>query len=175
MSFRSAKALSAVFSLLFCALGVLLIIRPGISASVLCMLAGVALTVFGVVRIVSYCTSGAGRWAFQLELVVGLLSAVVGLILLIWPERVLSFVFFVVGIFVLVDGLTKIQLALDAKRLHVGSWLAIALLAAASCVLGVLLLLRPFSGANAVMVLTGCCFVAEGLTGFCAALSARLL
>ena len=62
----------------------------------------------------------------------------------------MSFLCIVFGIPVLADGLFKIQIALDAKRFGIEKWWIVMLLAALTCVIGLLLVIRPSEAAQAL-------------------------
>ena len=91
----------------------------------------------------------------QYDLAYGALLAAVGLIMLLHPEGFIAVLYIVMGILFLADGLFKTQMAIDAKRFGVGKWWLIIALAALTGLAGLLLILRPFDGAKAVMILLG--------------------
>ena len=67
------------------------------------------------------------------------------------------------GIFVLVDGVLKIQTALDAKTFGLTTWWMIILLAMATCICGLLLIFKPFESAVAMMILLGITLLIDGI------------
>ncbi|MDD3242381.1 MAG: DUF308 domain-containing protein [Eubacteriales bacterium] len=160
---RTAKIGYIVISALFCLAGALLIAFPGTSVTALCSAMGVLLLIYGVVKVVGFFSKDLYRLAFQFDLALGLLSAAVGLILLLHPVAILSMVHFIVGILILADGLFKIQIALDARRFGLTQWWLIFAGAILAGVFGLLLIIKPFQGAEVIMVRTGISLLAEGL------------
>lgn len=148
-------------ALLLAGLG--LCIFPQASAAVICCLFGALFIVAGAVRICGYFSKDLYRLAFQFDLAAGLLLILAGLFLVLFPERVYTALPVLTGIFVLIDSLLRLQTALDARRFGVRRWWIILALGICSAVLGALLLLRPFEGADMMMRLLGASLVAAAV------------
>ena len=86
------------------------------------------------------------------------------------PGETIGFLCVVYGILVLSDGLFKVQIAVDAKRFGIDRWWAILLAAACAGVLGVLLVLRPGEGAQALTMLLGASLFLDGVMNLLVAL-----
>ena len=65
--------------------------------------------------------------------------------------------------FVLVDGVFKLQTAVDAKRFGLSNWWLILLGSLICAVLGLLLIVDPFGGSNALMIFVGISLLTDGL------------
>ena len=61
------------------------------------------------------------------------------------------------------------QISLDAKRFGIGQWWLVLLLAALTCVIGLLLVIRPSDAARALMVLMGISLLLDGILNICVA------
>ena len=162
-SIQTAKVGYLVISAALCILGVLLIVYPTISAKVLCYILGGVLTVYGIIKMVGYFSKDLYRLAFQYDLASGALIMALGVIMLVFPDGVISVTHTVIGILILADGLFKIQIAIDAKRFGVSRWWLIAAAAILTGVVGLLLILHPFAGAAAAMILMGVGLLTEGI------------
>ena len=162
-SIQTAKVGYLVISAALCILGVLLIVYPTISAKVLCYILGGVLTVYGIIKMVGYFSKDLYRLAFQYDLASGALITALGVIMLVFPDGVISVTHTVIGILILADGLFKIQIAIDAKRFGVSRWWLIAAAAILTGVVGLLLILHPFAGAAAAMILMGVGLLTEGI------------
>ena len=162
-SIQTAKVGYLVISAALCILGVLLIVYPTISAKALCCILGGVLTVYGIIKMVGYFSKDLYRLAFQYDLASGALITVLGVIMLVIPDAGLSVTHTVIGILFLADLLFKIQIAIDAKRFGVSRWWLIAAAAILTGVVGLLLILHPFAGAAAAMILMGVGLLAEGI------------
>lgn len=169
-SIRTAKIGSIMMAAALSAMGVSLILFPEVSATTLCYVLGGLLAAYGIIKVVGYFSKDLYRLAFQYDLAYGALLAAVGLIMLLHPEGFIAVLYIVMGILFLADGLFKIQMAIDAKRFGVGKWWLIIALAALTGLVGLLLILRPFEGAKAVMILLGISLLAEGVLSISVAL-----
>lgn len=166
---RAAKVGYIILSVLFCLLGALILLRPQSSALVLGRLLGVGMIAFGAVKVVGYFSKDLYRLAFQYDLAFGVLMAALGVAALTRPDGTVRFLGLILGVFILADGLFKIQIALDARRFGLTTWWLTLLLAVLSGVLGALLVFRP---ADSIGVLFGLSVLSEGLLNLCVVLSA---
>lgn len=167
---RTAKIGCYIVSALQLALGVILIAAPELSANVLCYLLGACLLVTGITRIIGYLSRDLYRLAFQFDLAFGILTAAIGLLLLLRPKAVINLVLLVCGILILTDGLFKIQIALDARGFGIRRWWLILIAAVAAGGFGLLLILKPDAGMATAMVLLGVALVLDALLTFAAML-----
>ena len=68
-----------------------------------------------------------------------------------------------IGIFMLVDSTLKIQTAIDAKRFGVDKWWLILVMSLVVAVIGILLLIKPFTATDIVMIIIGLNFCLDGI------------
>ena len=167
----AAKTGYIVMSAAFCVIGLVFIMRPDLSARYLGYLLGIALTVFGAVKLVGYFSKDLFRLAFQYDLALGVLSIVLGAVLLIKPFDVLSTILIAAGVTVLADSLFKIQIAAEAKRFGVRTWWLIMALAVLTAAAGAVLVIRPRESALFLTMLLGVSLMFEGILNFCVAIS----
>lgn len=167
---QTAKIGYFIMSAVFCAVGILLILFPQMSAYTLCQMLGAILVLYGAIKMIGYFSRDLYRLAFQYDLAFGMLIMLIGLILLAVPGRAMSFLFIVLGILILTDGLFKIQIALDARRFGIRKWWLIFSLAVLSGILGLLLVIRPAESMQFIMALLGISLLCDGILSFCVAL-----
>lgn len=160
---KTAKIGYIVMSALFCVLGVVLFVLPAVSVAWIGRLLGIGMMVFGVVKLVGYFSRDLFRLAFQYDLAFGALLIALGLVTLLHPNSAMSFLCIMFGIPVLADGLFKIQMAIDSYRFGVRSWWVVLLLAILTCVIGVLLVLRPGDGAQVLTMMMGISLFLDGV------------
>ena len=108
---RAAKAGYIIMSLLFCALGLTMIVKHDLSVSLIGMAAGAMLVAFGVVKLAGFFSKDLYRLAFQYDLAFGLLLILIGVIVLINPDHAMNFLCLVLGISIMADALLKLQTA----------------------------------------------------------------
>ena len=167
---KTAKIGYIVMSVLFCVLGVVLLFTPDVSALWIGRLLGVGLILFGAIKLVGYFSRDLFRLAFQYDLAFGLLLMVLGIVTLSHPGDALSFLCVIFGIPVLADGLFKIQIAMDSRQFGIRNWWLVLVLAALTCVVGVVLVFRPMTGVRALTALMGLSLLCDGVLNLSVAL-----
>ena len=149
-------------SILFIVLGIVIIIFPKLSSVVLCYLIGAFTVLFGVFRLIGYFVNGRYGLAFQFDLALGIISILIGLMLLIHPYGIINFLPQIVGGFLLIDSIFKFQTAFEARPCGLTDWWVFAILAVLTCGMGLLLIVNPFSGAIILMISLGISLISAG-------------
>ena len=172
---RIAKIGYIVMSVMFCIAGALFIALPDISITMIGISMGIAMIVFGIVKLVGYFSRDLFRLAFQFDLELGILLLVLGLIVLIRPDDLMTFICIALGISILTDGLFKVQIALDSKRFGIKSWWVILALAVVAGTIGVFLIFYSAKSAQFLTVLLGVSILAEGILNLYTVISTVLI
>ena len=172
---RIAKIGYIVMSVMFCIAGALFIALPDISITMIGISMGIAMIVFGIAKLVGYFSRDLFRLAFQFDLELGILLLVLGLIVLIRPDDLMTFICIALGISILTDGLFKVQIALDSKKFGIKSWWVILTLAVVAGTIGVFLIFRSAKSAKFLTVLLGVSILAEGILNLYTVISTVLI
>lgn len=168
---RAAKIGYIVVSIILCAIGIMLIAVPKFSASLIGIICGITLIIFGCVKLVGYFSKDLYRLAFQYDLAFGILMIVLGIVMTVRPGGLMNFISLLLGVSILTDSLFKIQIAVEARRFGLSKWwliLACALIAGA---FGLVLLFRPEEG-SVLTTLLGISLLSEGILNFGTVLTA---
>lgn len=160
---KTAKIGYIVLSAVLCVLGLVLILFPEFSASMLGVTCGIVLILFGIVKLVGYFSRDLYRLAFQYDLACGCLLILLGAVMLLRPDSLLNFICVALGIYILTDGLFKIQIAVDARRFGLRRWWLILTEAILAAILGLVLIFRLTDSARVLTVLLGITMLAEGI------------
>lgn len=160
---KMVKNVYCIMAICFIAVGIMLLIRPDISVNIICKAFGAVLLVYGIVKIIGYATKDLYQLAFQFDLALGIVSIVVGLVLVFRTQHVLELLSVCVGVFMLVDATLKIQTAIDSKRFGVERWWTILIAAIVVAAFGVLLIVRPFETTSVIIRLIGLIFCLDGI------------
>lgn len=168
---RVAKIGYIVVSVLFCVVGILMMVMPDQSMATLVNIFGIFMMIFGVIKLVGYFSKDLYRLAFQYDLQFGILLLVLGFIVIIKPNNVLNFLCIALGISILADGLFKMQIAIDSKKFGIPSWWLIMVLAVAADIIGLVLVFRPTESIHIMTILLGVSLLAEGILNLCVAIS----
>ena len=97
----------------------------------------------------------------------GILLIILGIIMLIHPGNLASFICVVFGLSVLISSLFNIQTALDAKKFGVNQWWLIFALSVIAAVWGLILVFRPSEAADVMAVLLGITLLFESAVNIC--------
>lgn len=169
---RAAKKGYIIISLVLCVVGLLMILAPDLSVSVIGIIVGVVLGVSGVAKLIGYLSRDLYQLAFQFDLAFGILLMALSVVILLRPEHMMSFLCIILGITTLADGLLKIQTSFDARRFGLRMWWLILSVAILAGTAGMILMLRPSQSAQVLTVLMGVSLLAEGILSLCVALCA---
>ena len=145
------------------ALGLVLLIMPGLATSVVFNVIGIGCILIGVVHIIKYCRLDARAAVLSNEMAQGLAWAVGGLLIIIFKGLLVSLLPTLFGLAVLVGGVIKIQSTLGFRRMNASRWYWELICAAVSVVLGILILTNPFSTALLLMRVIGISLIVEGV------------
>lgn len=160
---KAAKTGYIIISILLCVLGIVLIAVPDFSVTLLCVLGGGIMMLFGLVKIIGYCSKDLYRLAFQFDLAFGILFVVLGFILIIRTGAMVNLICIVMGICVLADALLKIQISIDSRAFGIKKWWLILAMAILTGVAGFLLIFRPSESIQIIMILFGIVLITEGV------------
>lgn len=172
---RIAKIGYIVMSVLFCAAGILFIAAPELSVSIIGVCIGVAMILFGIVKLIGYFSKDLFRLAFQFDLEFGILMMILGVIVLFNPKNLMAFICVALGISILLDGLFKIRIAMDSKQFGIKSWWLILALAIITGVFGMFLIFDSVIGAQALSVFLGLTLLSEGVLNLYTVISTVLI
>lgn len=158
-------------SIVFCLAGIALIVFPAPSAQTIAICIGIAMVIFGAVKLVGYFSRDLYRLAFQYDLQFGILLIIMGIIVLAKPDNMLNFLSISLGICILVDCLFKTKIAMDAKRFGIRTWWLTMGMAVITGILGLLLAFRPSEAIEVITILLGICLLSDGILNLSVAFS----
>lgn len=164
---RVAKTGYIAVSILLAVFGIVLIAWPTFSVNALGVICGILLILFGGVKLVGYFSKDLYRLAFQYDMPFGILLIILGIIMLIHPGNLASFICVVFGLSVLISSLFNIQTALDAKKFGINQWWLIFALSVIAAVWGLILVFRPSEAADVMAVLLGITLLFESAVNIC--------
>ena len=157
------KQIYSVFAGCLIIFGIILLVWPSMASEVFCKICGVLLLVFGIVKIFGYFSRDLLQLAFQFDFAMGIISSLIGFVMLFWSKQFMEAVIIGMGLFMLADALLRVQTAFDAKRIGVKQWWFILIIALITVVIGTLLFLKPYNGFEGVVILIGLNLVIDGI------------
>ena len=169
---RTAKTGYIFSSAMLFVLGLLLVISPEAGKEVFADILGVAMIIFGIIKLIGYFSKDLFRLAFQYDLAFGILITLLGIITIVRRGDIVEFLCIVLGIIILADGLFKIQMSMDAREFGIHKWWLIFSFAIITGVIGLLLVFMPAEGSLILMRLMGIALMAEGIMSLITVLTA---
>ena len=158
-------------SVLLAALGVLLVAKPTFSVNAIGVICGILLCVFGIIKLVGYFSNDPYRLAFQYDMPFGIMLIVLGIIMLVNPGKLVSFICIVLGLWVLISSLFNIQTSLEAKKFGISQWWLVFVLSVIAAVWGLVLVFRPSEAADVMAVILGFTLIFESAVNICTVLT----
>lgn len=158
-------------SVLLAALGILLVAKPTFSVNAIGVICGILLCVFGIIKLVGYFSNDPYRLAFQYDMPFGIMLIVLGIIMLVNPGKLVSFICIVLGLWVLISSLFNIQTSLEAKKFGISQWWLVFVLSVIAAVWGLVLVFRPSEAADVMAVILGFTLIFESAVNICTVLT----
>ncbi len=151
--------------------GLIMVVMPNLTNLILVRGIGIALLINGIIRVVHYMRGKSMAAMMDNEMSIGLMSLVAGIILLAYPDLVISILPFLFGLYLIFGGTISIQNALDVYRFRKSSmWIFHLIVGIALIILGIVVISQPFSAAAVMTRFVGICILAEGIYMFIASL-----
>lgn len=143
--------------------GLLLVFWPDLSVSLLCTVLGVASIASGAVYIIGWVQRHRmGQPAFFI--LPGVILCALGLWLVTRPGSVVKLIQYIFGAVLIFHGVVDLQGAIALWRQRWNRWWIDMLLAAATVLLGLVIILNPFGTFAAMAMLTGFALIFDGVS-----------
>src|SRR5699024_7686420 len=81
----------------------------------------------------------------NLIMISGILYSVLGIIIIIYPYSIINLVTICLGVYLLINGLLKIKVAINLKNIT-NKWIGTLVMGIVTIILGILLIFNPFAG-----------------------------
>lgn len=156
--FKKIKWESLLTALFTIIVGIVFLCEPENSGNVLCIVAGVSFLVLGAALFVRYFASGFLFGTTFLASSVILIAT--GIFSLARPDVFMTVITFIFGIFLILDGILKIQDGVDCLRANVRAWWLLFIVAALSITLGFIIMFDSF---DSIMVIAGISLIIDGV------------
>lgn len=160
---RIAKTSYIVMSIILCILGLVLMINPAFSQTMLVVICAILLIAFGMIKLFGYFSNDLYRLAFQYDLPFGILLLVLGIIILVRPEGFINFICIALGLSIFTDSMFKMHIANEAHKFGIREWYLILIFAIFACICGIVLMIKPSESAMVLTILLGANLLVEGI------------
>ena len=151
---------SILTSILSIIIGLVLIFLPAVSNKVVGIIVGIVFLAFGINSVYKYFHRDGAK-IYSLNLIFGVLYSILGIVIIIYPFSVMNFVTVCLGLFIIVNGISKINYGMWLKRGNEESWLVTLVTGTFLVTIGIMLVFNPFTAltltqiAGAFLIITG--------------------
>ena len=152
-----------VVSVLFCVLGAVLLVMSERCVPWIGRALGIGMVVCGATKLGGYFSKDLFRLAFENDLASGILMLAIGVNLLIRTQEVLASFATVLGILILMDGLLKIQIAVEARPFGIRLWWLILASAIVTALFGALIIFRRSESQDMMMRFMGVALILDAV------------
>ena len=143
-------------SVLYLLLGIIMLIFPAQVSDFICYLVGLMFIFLGVSAVVMYVKEDMKTAFTSFTLVFGILFGAFGVYIVLNPKLLASFIPLVVGIFLLVDSVSKLSVAFDLRKSEYKDWWQMMIVAFIILACGLVLIMNPFGAVKiSIMVIGG--------------------
>lgn len=130
-----------ISSVIYVALGVILLLWPEMTAKNICYVVGVIAVAVGIVNLIDYIRKDYSVDAYRYNLVYGMVFILLGVVIFVKVETVISIIPFLLGFAVTISGLLKFQNAVDLVRMKYSGWGVVMIVSVLNIAFGVVLII----------------------------------
>lgn len=146
---------SLFLSILFVIIGLFLFIKPDTTISIISYIIGGFLVLVGIINVYKYFSSEKIYNVFSFNLTYGVLLLVGGAFI-IFDTSIFANIFnIVLGIWIIVNSVTKFQYGLVLKKVNNADWIYTLLVSLLTFLWGITLLINPFKSALTITQIIG--------------------
>ena len=153
---------SALVALVTIIVGVVLVVWPDRSVSMICAILGGALLLCGLLYVIGWFAGKRRQSKSVFMIIPGVILAGLGVWLMTSSSTVIALIQYVFGAVVLFHGILDLQAALALLTQRMNKWWIDLLLALLTLGLGLLILANPFGTFAALVVLIGIALIYDG-------------
>lgn len=161
---KSTTILWFLASILMIVAGIVCFCLPvDTTMTVFAYIVGAIVLAIGIVEIVGFFTTAGfvGGGAFLAD---GIITTILGVILLSNEGVVAGFIPFIFAMWFIVEGISELSLAISAGRFHVPYWWTLLILSVLEIVFGFLTFFDPIGGAISMTIMVGTFLVVHGIS-----------
>ena len=158
---KANYTVSAALCFLF---GLVLLIWPGTTTRIVCMLLGGVLLIYGAFQVVICLMNRERTFLSQGMLILGIVLSVIGLWILLRPDMIIMAVPVIVGVVILIHGVHNVIQAVDLQRENYDKWWLALLLGILTVAFGGMLVFNPFAAVEMAGRMIGISLIYDGVS-----------
>lgn len=160
---KQAKIINLIIHSLLSVAGLVLLLLNDLTIPQELIVISVLFILVGAAKILGYFSNDLYRLAFQFDFAIGIYLIIIGGLFLFVGKQDPQAIFKLFGIYVLFDGLLKMQTAFDAKKFGMRKWIIVLITAIVLVMVGVMTLISQYSEPLPQFVFLAISFMLDGM------------
>lgn len=144
-------------------LGVLLFFFSELTIISISYVIGGILVAIGVIALLRYINNINKEVKNELDIIYGLVTIILGIIVISNPKAIASIIPFILGIIIVISSASKIEYSFELKKSNHHLWKSTLIMALVALLCGVLLIFNPFAGAEFITKVIGIILFVYGI------------
>ncbi len=146
---------SVIISVLMIVLSIFLMLNPLKSLEVFVIIFSIIMLINGIGYFVSYFTISSESRLFSIDLLMGLITIISGVMVLVYRMDLINIFPIILGIWIIVSNLFKLQLSINLGTIIGSECIWFIILSILLLVLGILLIVNPFESVITITTMAG--------------------
>lgn len=151
--FKNMYKTSIIFSIILFLIGLFLLMKPETTLHAISYFVGIVLIIWGIIPVITFFSNKEKESYLEFSFIIGVFSLVFGIIVMINPNIIGSIIPLLTGIWMIINGVTKLFYALSINK--EGNATTSIIISLIILVCGLLLVFNPFGGAVMLTKLIG--------------------
>ena len=152
---KKYEGCSIIVSILMICLSLFLMFKPLESLEVFTVIFAIIILLSGLGYLISYFTISKESRLFSIDLLLGLVTIISGIMLLVYKKDVINIFPIILGIWIIISNLFKLQLSINLSLFLDNAYLGPVLITILMIAFGLLLIINPFASFMTITVTAG--------------------
>lgn len=162
--FKSFKKYTLISAICLTVLGLLFICIPSVFVKIIGYCISISGLIISAIFIISGLRSKEYHWSEKFMISVWAVVFLASLYFTVKPDAITGIVYKILGVVILLSGISKLQTALDLKRLKQNKWWSYLIISICVIAIAIVSIMKPFAAATATLVLIGSGLVISGVS-----------
>lgn len=154
---------SIISSILMIIMAVLLMVKPTTMLNTIINIFGGIILVQGIISIILYFFTDKETRVFSNALLEGIICVIASILILKNKEFMISILPIIVGVWIIIKSIIKLQLSFNMKAINEKSWAFLLISSIITLILGIIAVINPFEIMVTVTILAGGMLLGTGI------------
>lgn len=154
---------SILTSIIMILIAILLIIKPVAMLDTFVTIFGIGILSDGIFSIILYIITDKEQKIYSNALVEGIFGIIIASLILINKNVMIAIIPVLVGIWIIIKSITKMQLSFNVRSVNEKSWVLILISSLITLAIGIIILVDPFETMISITMLAGILLLTTGI------------